>query len=173
MTQKLKPKHIFALIMVTILFTLIFLNLYVFQWFVPTFKLFIVNAILATSAAIVFFYFAFLKMPESFIMKLGVSGMNGIFTFIAILGFSAGLTFVFGTAHQYKSSVFAYYWSSGRCGYRLKLNDFTPISGGFCNAGQYDNDFKKGDIVDLTVKETILGNLVLEIKPSANSLLKR
>lgn len=174
MSRRLKLRHIFVLFSVVIFLIFLFLYIYLFQWFIPSFSFLIFAAAAATLSSICFFFFGLRNSGESLMLKLGISGTAGTFTLFAIFGLSALITNVLGNPHNEKGSVIAYYWSSKSCGYRLLLNELTPIGGGFCKAGQNENHFNGVNFVDIKAKETILGTLVLSIEPAlANTSFKR
>ena len=124
-----------------------------------------INAVLFVFISALTFYFGFLKTSKSFIGKLGQSGIFGFLVFCSIGGLVAGFTFLFGAAHHYKGTVSAYYWFSNTCGYKLKLNDFTPTFGSFCSAGDHESDYKENDKVAISAKESMFGTMITEIRP--------
>jgi len=144
---------------------LVFLGMYLLQWFIFNQIWLVINAVLFVFITALTFYFGFLKTSDSFIGKLGESGIVGFLFFCSIGGLATGFTFLFGTAHKYEGNVLAYGWFSNTCGYKLKLSEFTPTFGSFCCVGNNESDYKENDKVVMSAKESMFGTLITEIKP--------
>ena len=124
-----------------------------------------INAILLLTMGGITFYYRSKAVSTNTIGNLGESGIVVVLAFFAITALVGGFTSLFGVIHHRTDSVNNYSYSFIRsCGYRLTLNEFSPIFGYFCHAGDSDSDFSENDIVALTAKESIFGTLITEIK---------
>jgi hypothetical protein len=102
---------------------------------------------------------------DSPIMRIGyVLFLTFVWWLVIAQSIPAALTTAFGNDQEVKNQVHAYYKSNRGCGYRLVLENLNPVFGGFCGAGNDPAEFKPGNSVTLTVKESVLGMYVTKIE---------
>ena len=148
-----------------IAYSLLFLlTIYSYDWFIPTPSFLLIAIVISVITSVKAFYSWSLKLPR--LLNTPLSFIVGIITLYVIFCVSGITTNFLGKPFQEKLSVISYHKDYPECVYRLKLNGLNPL-GGFCVVEKFKNRLNNDAHVNLIIKETVLGKLVVSIRPTS------
>ena len=95
---------------------------------------------------------------------MGQSSFSAFLTWLVLAQtVPAAVTLLVGDERTIDRRIEAYYRSTWTCGYALEVEEVNPVFGRYCQAGTGPNDFRRGGMAHLTVRESVLGTFVKHI----------
>ena len=162
MPTPLKAK-LFAVLFGLAFASFVWSPLFFSDWFIPT-RLVAWWAAAFALPLLVWFVFrsSSATLEKRLVVRLGMVALSASFLWMFFAQtIPAAATRILGSPHQIVAHTARHYWSTASCRYRLVLQEFNPPFGGFCGAGADGYHFTRGEPVNVTYRETMLGRFVM------------